>query len=497
MNRTIFGRCARVSACAGALAGMLLGTAQAASPHAASTSGSIVFQHGGNIFVIRPDGSHLHQVTHGGTKALPYSEPTQSDGGIIGAADARALDDALLAVEREIADGSFARAARSSGAEDVHGAIDGRVRELVASQAGESLHAGRSRNDQVATTLLLYVRDRAGAGAHTCASIARDVLAGAKTALGERTLMAAATHWQPAQPILLAFWLESVAELFVRGAQRFARVRDEASGSCPLGSGACSGSSLPLARAQAAAALGFTALSRNALDAIGNRDVALDLLHAVARALTAASRVSEEIVLYCTPAFGYARLGDAASTGSSLMPQKRNHDPFELVRASAATGGGTFAAALATTGGLGLSYHRDLQVTKAIIIAIIERGLAALDAFESALSHVTFERERMNALADANFTVATDIADALIANGVSAREAHAAVGAAVTRAEEEGRGLDSTDLARMAQEAQLSGLDAPLTAQASVRAKKTFGSTHPEEVARALGTLRRELEAAS
>lgn len=416
------------------------------------------------------------------------------DGGIIDPTDARALDDALLAVEREIADGSFARAARGSGAEDVHGAIDGRVRELVASQAGESLHAGRSRNDQVATTLLLYVRDRAAVGVHTCTSIARDVLAGAKTALDARTMMAAATHWQPAQPILLAFWLESVAELFVRGAQRFVRVRDEASGSCPLGSGACSGSSLPLARAQAAAALGFSGPSRNALDAIGNRDVALDLLHAVARALTAASRVSEEIVLYCTPAFGYARLDDAAATGSSLMPQKRNPDPFELVRASAASSGGTFAAALATTGGLALSYHRDLQETKRLVIDGTERGLRALHAFWRALGHVRWNASAMESRATQGYTVATDIADALVLRGMAARKAHQVVGAAVSAAEAAGRPLRVDDLRAIADDAGIAPFDPPLDARASIAAKATAGSTHPDAVQISIAALEHLLE---
>jgi len=247
----------------------------------------------------------------------------------------------------------------------------------------------------------------------------------------------------------------------------------------------------------ACTALGFRQPSRNALDAIGNRDGALDVAHAFVRAMANAARMSEELVMWCTPAFGYARLGDAASTGSSLMPQKRNPDPFELVRATAADLSGRYAGAISSTAAIGFSYHRDLQVTKSVIIGIVERGIAALDAFERALAHVTFDRARMNALADANFTVATDVADALIAQGVAARDAHASVGAAVMRAEEEGRPLDATDLQRMAEEAQLSGLDAPLDAKASVFAKKTFGSTQPGEVERALGTLRREIEAAS
>jgi argininosuccinate lyase len=411
-------------------------------------------------------------------------------GGIISATIARALDEALDEVEDEIADGSFARDARETNAEDVHGAIDARVREL-AGDAGPFLHAGRSRNDQVATTLLLYARTRAECGYHICVKAAKSLVAQATAANERGTVLAATTHWQPAQPIALALWLGAVAEMLVRAAARFARVADDAAGSCPLGSGACSGSTLPLDRAKAAHLLGFAAPSGNALDAIGNRDVALDLLHAVARALGAASRASEELVIWCTPAYGYARLDDAASTGSSLMPQKRNPDPFELVRAHAAAANGALAGALGTTTGIALSYHRDLQETKAIVIRAVERGLAALEAFAIALDYVRYDDAAMNARAGDGYTVATDLADALVAHGISARVAHELVGRAVSAAEADGgRALNADDLAALASEAGLAGpLDAPLTAEDSVRAKRTAGSTAPGEIAKRLAEL--------
>ena len=256
-------------------------------------------------------------------------------GGIVNGEDAEVLAVALRAVAGEIADGSFAQFARECGAEDVHGAIDERVRAL-AGVAGERLHAGRSRNDQVATTLLLYARARATRVLHQTASIASALVARARAALDDGTVLAGCTHRQPAQPVLLAYNLVAWVEPFVRAAHRFAAVKASAQTSCPLGSAAFAGSNLPLDRARAAAVLGFTRPSRNALDAIGNREAALDLAHACVRAVVEASRIAEEIVTWCTPAYGYARLGDAASTGSSLMPQKRNPDPFELVRAHAA-----------------------------------------------------------------------------------------------------------------------------------------------------------------
>jgi argininosuccinate lyase len=416
-------------------------------------------------------------------------------GGILPSATAQALRAALDTVAAEIAAGTFAAYAQESGAEDVHGAIDARVREL-APEAGASMHAGRSRNDQVATTLALYARDRAERGATTTAAIAREALAWARTALQDETLLAATTHWQPAQPILLAFWVEAVAEGFARAALRFDRVASDARAECPLGSGACSGSTLPLDRTVAARELGFAAPSRNALDAIGNRDLALDLLHAVARALGIASRASEELVLWSTPAFGYVRLGDEASTGSSLMPQKRNPDPFELVRAHAASATGALAAALGTTTGIALSYHRDLQETKAIVIRATERGLAALDAFRRAAGYLQVNGAAMTARAGDGYTVATDIADALVLRGLSARSAHELVGAVVTTAEHRGSPLDASDLAAIATAAGLDGpLDAPIDAAASVRAKRTIGSTEPTQVASAIAALEAVLDA--
>lgn len=417
-----------------------------------------------------------------------------SGGKIVDRSQTAALSEALDAVDREIQTGALASFARASGAEDVHGVIDARVREL-APRAGAALHSGRSRNDQVATTLLLYAADRAAQGQAAAARIARWFLDRAEDEIEARTCLAAATHWQPAQPVLLAFWLCAAAEPFVRDAKRCAAARTAALRFCPLGSGALAGSSLALDRSAASEMLGFQEPSRNALDAVGNRDAALDIAHAFVRTAIDAARICNELVIWCTPQFGYARLGDAAATGSSLMPQKRNPDPFELVRATAATLNGTYAGAVAALGGIPLSYHRDLQVVKASVIEILERGLAALCAFERALLYVHFDRARMNENAERFFIVATDIADALIGQGVAARDAHAAVGDAVAAAEEEGRELEDADLQRIAQACGLTSLAAPLDAQSSIAAKATAGSTSMHEVRRTMASLREELAA--
>jgi argininosuccinate lyase len=417
----------------------------------------------------------------------------QLGGGLVTKEQATALYGALDRIAEEIARGTFAEYARHGDYEDIHGAIDARVRELVPAATGEALHAGRSRNDQVATTLALYARDRAQRGARLCIAIARRFLDLASPALEQETVLAGTTHWQPAQPILLAFWLHAASEPFVRAARRLARVAQDASASCPLGSGAIAGSSLPLDRAAAARELGFAAPSRNALDSVGDRDVALDLLDAIVRGLVAASRPCEELIVWSTPAFGYARLDDAASTGSSLMPQKRNPDPFELIRAAAARGIGTLSAALGTLKGVALSYHKDLQETKALVLDGTERGLSVLASFETALSYLRFDAERMNADAARGFTVATDVADALIERGMTARTAHRTVGEAVAAAG--GDRFAREELERVRSAAGDPKLDVPLDAHASAAAKKTSGSTAPAQVAAAIASSRNELAA--
>jgi len=396
-------------------------------------------------------------------------------GAIVRPAQAAALRAALHAVEAEIAGGAFTAYARSLAAEDVHGAIDARVREL-AGDAGEWLHAGRSRNDQVATTLLLYVRERAHAAAQRSHALARAFIVRASEELEAQTVVAACTHRQPAQPVLLAFMLVAWSEPFVRAVKRFLDVERSAATSCPLGSAALAGSGLPLEREGAARALGFTSPSRNALDAIGNRDAALDLAHACVRVAVDASRIAEELIAWSAPAYGYVHLGDAASTGSSLMPQKRNPDPFELVRAHAARLVGAYAGALGTLCGLAPSYQRDLQVTKSLAIGIVEDALRILGAFERAWASVAFARERMEGAALEGYTIATDVADAMIADGMPPREAHARVGAQVARAESEGRALDAS-----------------LDARASIAAKRTRGSTAPADVRDQIHSLKSEL----
>jgi argininosuccinate lyase len=410
-------------------------------------------------------------------------------GGVVTAGCAAELHAALDAVMGEIESGSFSVWARASEAEDVHGAIDGRVRELCASDAGHRLHAGRSRNDQVATTLALYARDRAARGSERSRSIALHLLSRARAELEAGTLVAACTHWQPAQPVLLAFWLAAAAETFVRASERFERVAVEAARFCPLGSAAVAGSSLPLDREATAGMLGFGAPSMNAMASVGSRDVLLDVSDAFVRAAIDASRVAGELVMWCAPAFGYARAGDRSSTGSSAMPQKRNPDPFELVRGGASELLGYQTGALSSLCGMALSYHRDLQQTKRLALQAIERGGLLLEAFEAALRDVSFDRTRMSASAGTGYTVATDIADMLVLAGIDTRRAHALVGASVAAAEAQGRDLDDVDLAHLAGSAGVAPFAGPLDPRQAVLMKRTSGSTSPDAVRDSLAAL--------
>ncbi|MGC8485079.1 MAG: argininosuccinate lyase [Candidatus Baltobacteraceae bacterium] len=413
-------------------------------------------------------------------------------GGAILPETARALDGALDVVAAEIEAGRFAAWAREGGFEDIHGAIDARVREIDAA-AGGWLHAGRSRNDQVATTLALYAAARARDGLARVTAIAAALVARARSALAQESVLAGTTHGQPAQPILLAFWLQAAAEPFVRGAQRFASVAGEAMEMMPLGSGALAGSCLPLDRLAAARYLGFAKPSRNALDSVGTRDALFACADAWAKACVPASRISAEVVSWASPLVGYVRIGDASASGSSLMPQKRNPDIFELVRSGTQRVLSDAGTAWSASAAIGLSYHRDLQECKQSAIDAIERADALLAAFERAFADLEFDIVKMERQATLGYTLATDHADALILHGLDARRAHRLVGERVALAEEQGRPFDASDLRALGAAVGAAALDAPLDAPSSVRAKATEGSSAPAAVRHALDALENEL----
>ena len=412
--------------------------------------------------------------------------------------EADALRAALGVVAEELDRASFAP---NGPFEDIHSAIEARVVQLAGETIGGKLHAGRSRNDQVATAIALYARDALDKLSADSVALARELLARATQELQARTLLIGMTHWQPAQPILLAFWLHAAAVGVARQAARLLTAR-KAIARSPLGASALAGTSLPLDRTTAAKALGFElGPTENALDTVGDRDAALETLFACAALATYLSRLAEEFVIWCSPLVGFARLGDEAATGSSLMPQKKNPDVFELVRAKAATVDAYLGAALAQLKGLPLSYQRDLQETKRMLIAGVADTSAMLGAFRRAFASLEFDRDRCNASASAGFAIATELADRLVRAGVPFRSAHRLVGEFVRVAEAEGRGLDATDVSKCfsaAAEAfgtkMPAGSEAGFDAEACVSAKATAGSTNPALLASAIDATQHSLD---
>jgi argininosuccinate lyase len=322
--------------------------------------------------------------------------------------------------------------------EDIHGAIERWLVDRLGPLGGK-LRAGRSRNDQIANDLRLYVRD-------ACRDV-RGALADLQEALVEQAeahldwLAPGYTHVQRGQPVLLSHHLLAYVWMFHRDAGRFADAATRMDESV-LGSGALAGTTLGLDPARYAELLGFDRVAHNSMDAVASRDFAAEFLAAAAILATNLSRLGEEIVLWATAEFGFARVGDAFSTGSSIMPQKRNPDMAELVRGKAGRIVGDLMALLTTLKGLPLTYNRDLQEDKEPVFdAVATLGLV-LPAITGTVASLTFDRDRLAAAAAGGFSLATDLAEELVRRGVPFREAHEVVGDVVRTAEAKGGDLD-------------------------------------------------------
>jgi argininosuccinate lyase len=335
--------------------------------------------------------------------------------------------------------------------EDIHMAIERRLTELVGPVGGK-LHTVRSRNDQVATDLALYVRDRATRA---------DALVGALMArlleLAEAHRdwpMPGYTHLQRAQPVYLGHHLLAYFWMLARDATRFAAARD-AAGAMPLGSGALAGVNWDLDREATAADLGFVAPSPNSVDAVSNRDFALDYLYAASVCATHLSRLGSEIVIWSSEEFGFCEPADDFSSGSSLMPQKKNPDAAELLRAKSPRVAGSLAALLGVLHALPLSYSKDLQEDKEALFDAVDTIELCLEVAERLLAGVRFHRERLEAAASDELVAATDIADLLVRKGMPFREAHGVVGGLVRAALADGRKLSELDRDEIAAHSEL------------------------------------------
>lgn len=405
--------------------------------------------------------------------------------GLLEADDAQKLRGALLALDDEAAAGKLVLA---DGEEDVHMAIEARLTAALG-DVGKRLHTARSRNDQVALDLRLHVRDQA---ARTLADVA--ALASELADRAEReqdVILPAYTHRQRAQPVSAAFVIAAWAMGLLRAADLVATAIARANES-PLGSGACSGTSLPIDRGVVAELLGFSAVTANALDTIGDRDFVLDWTWAGARVLLALSRLSTDVIDFTTSEFAFLKIGDAIAAGSSMMPQKKNPDIFELVRAKTSRGVANVMHMLTLVKGLPTGYARDLQDDRA---AALETGpvvRGATHAVRAALPHLTFDPERCIAGVADGATQATDIAEALVRKGLPFREAYKATGQLVHLARERKIELRAVDVATAA--TVHAAFDAAVLSAAdprvAVKAKKSSGGTAPERVVEQIGWIR-------
>jgi argininosuccinate lyase len=354
--------------------------------------------------------------------------------GLLTDAEATSILGALDAVEGELAAGTFEF---QSSDEDIHTAVERRVTEL-AGHAGGKLHTGRSRNDQVATDLRLFTKRELAAIARRVHDLQRVLLDRAVEA-GE-SYLPGYTHLQRAQPVLLAHHLLAHAWALDRDLDRLLATRTRLDVS-PLGAGALAGSSLPLDPASVAEDLGFADVFANSLDAVSDRDFVAEALFDLALLGVHLSRIGEEIVLWSSEEFGFARLDDGYSTGSSMLPQKKNPDIAELARGKSGRVIGHLTGFLATLKSLPLSYNRDLQEDKEPLFDALDQVALGLSAVQGLMATTTFDHERMAAAADAPTSAATDLAEFLVLSGTPFREAHAIVGALVRESLEGGSAL--------------------------------------------------------
>ncbi|GAT04215.1 argininosuccinate lyase [Mycolicibacterium fortuitum] len=390
----------------------------------------------------------------------------------------------------DVADGSFEPLVTD---EDVHGALERGLIDRVGPDLGGRLRAGRSRNDQVATLFRMWLRD-------AVRRIADGVLAvvnalAVQAAAHPTAIMPGKTHLQAAQPILLAHHLLAHAHPLLRNVDRLADFDDRTAVS-PYGSGALAGSSLGLDPDAIAADLGFASAAENSVDATAARDFAAEAAFVFAQIGVDLSRLAEDIILWSTTEFGYVTLHDAWSTGSSIMPQKKNPDIAELARGKSGRLIGNLTGLLATLKAQPLAYNRDLQEDKEPVFDSVAQLELLLPAMAGLVGTLTFDEARMAELAPAGYTLATDIAEWLVRQGVPFRVAHEAAGAAVQSAEGRGVGLDElTDDEFVAINPALTPqVREVLTVEGSVNARNARGGTAPVQVAKQLGVVRNAME---
>jgi argininosuccinate lyase len=426
---------------------------------------------------------HLYAEDIAGSKA--HAEMLVARG-ILTAEDGDAIRRGLDTIRHEIERGEFTF---SRALEDIHMNIEARLRELIGDAAGR-LHTARSRNDQVATDLRLWVR-----GAIDGFDVQlRDLQAALLDRAEEHaaTVMPGFTHLQTAQPVTFGHHLLAYVEMFGRDRSRFADARRRLNES-PLGAAALAGTSYPIDREQTAHALGFDRPMANSLDAVSDRDFALEFLAVASITMTHASRMAEEIVLWCSQQFGFIRLSDAFSTGSSIMPQKRNPDAAELTRAKTGRVYGGLMALLTVMKGLPLAYSKDMQEDKEPVFDAAETLGLALSALTGMVRDLAVDADAMARATEAGYPTATDLADWLVREAdVPFREAHRITGEVVKLAEQKAVGLAglSIEELRAVDRRLTEAVRAVLSTESSLAARTSFGGAAPANVRAAVAAAR-------
>ena len=398
--------------------------------------------------------------------------------GIISKADSREILKGLEQIRGEIERGEFEY---SEKLEDIHMNVESRLAELIGPAAGR-LHTARSRNDQVALDFRLYVRDSLDQFDRLLQEL-QWALADKAEAHAD-VVMPGFTHLQPAQPVTFGHHLLAYVEMLGRDRGRLAGARQRLN-ECPLGSAALAGTSFPIDRDATAAALGFDRPTANSLDGVSDRDFALETLAAASISAVHLSRLAEEIVIWMTPQFGFVRLSDRWTTGSSIMPQKRNPDAAELCRAKVGRIAGAFQGLLMVMKGLPLTYSKDMQEDKEVTFDALRAFAVAVAAMRGMIEDLEPVPEAMRAAAGRGYSTATDLADWLVrALGLPFREAHHVTGTIVKRAETKGCLLEELSLAEMQTvESRITKeVFSVLSVDASVRSRVSYGGTAPQNV---------------
>ncbi|WP_130731307.1 argininosuccinate lyase [Komagataeibacter xylinus] len=398
--------------------------------------------------------------------------------GIISGEDAKAITEGLDQIGREIAAGTFEF---STALEDIHMNIEARLSDRIG-EAGKRLHTARSRNDQVATDFRLWVRDAIDGLEQQAAALMRAL---ARRALEHAaTPMPGFTHLQTAQPVTFGHHLMAYVEMLARDRGRLSDARRRLNES-PLGSAALAGTSFPIDREMTAHALGFDRPTANSLDAVSDRDFALEYLSALSIMAMHLSRLAEEIVIWCSAPFSFIRLSDAFTTGSSIMPQKRNPDAAELVRAKGGRITGALVGLLTVMKGLPLAYAKDMQEDKEPVFAATDAATLCLAAMDGMVRDLTVNEAQMRAYAGSGFSTATDLADWLVrVLKVPFRTAHHVTGRLVGKAEAKGVGLAELSLAEMQEEEAgiTQDIFSVLSVDSSIASRTSLGGTAADNV---------------